>query len=85
MKSTYRILFLIRKKKLNKDGLTNIMVRVTIGGEKAEFSSLVFVKPETWSSLGKEIRKTTVMSLCNVKVEQKRNLVGKTIRNTTLS
>ena len=133
MKSTYRILFLIRKKKLNKDGLTNIMVRVTIGGEKAEFSSLAFVKPETWSPLGKvlgrtkeaqqindsldkikialdkhykailekdgyvtpnklkdtylgkEIRKTTVMSLYNVKVEQKRNLVGKTIRSTTLS
>ena len=133
MKSTYRILFLIRKKKLNKDGLTNIMVRVTIGGEKAEFSSLVFVKPETWSSLGKvlgrtkeaqqindsldkikialdkhykailekdgyvtpnklkdtylgkDIRKTTVLSLFNVKVEQKRNLVGKTIRSTTLS
>jgi hypothetical protein len=58
MKSTYRILFLIRKKKLNKDGLTNIMVRVTIGGEKAEFSSLVFVKPETWSSLGKVLGRT---------------------------
>ena len=133
MKSTYRILFLIRKKKLNKDGLTNIMVRVTIGGEKAEFSSLAFVKPETWSPLGKvlgrtkeaqqindsldkikialdkhykailekdgyvtpnklkdtylgkDIRKTTVLSLYNVKVEQKRNLVGKTIRSTTLS
>ena len=61
------------------------MVRVTIGGKKAEFSSLAFVKPETWSPLGKEIRKTTVMSLYNVKVEQKRNLVGKTIRSTTLS
>ena len=133
MKSTYRILFLIRKKKLNKDGLTNIMVRVSIGGEKAEFSSLAFVKPETWSPLGKvlgrtkeaqqindsldkikialdkhykailekdgyvtpnklkdtylgkDIRKTTVLSLYNVKVEQKRNLVGKTIRSTTLS
>jgi site-specific recombinase XerD len=133
MKSTYRILFLIRKKNVNKDGLTNIMVRISISGEKAEFSSLTFVKPEMWSPLGKvmgktkesqkindtldrikialdnhykaildkdgyvtaeklkdtylgrEIRKTTVLSLYDTKVEQKRNLVGKTIRDTTLS
>ena len=133
MKSTYRILFLIRKRDLNKDGLANIMVRVTISRETAEFSSKMFIDPEMWSPLGKaigrtkeaknindaldkikialdnqyktilekegyvtpdklrntylgkEIRKNTVLSLYNVKVEQKRNLVGKTIRDTTLS
>ena len=133
MKSTYRILFLIRKRDLNKDKLANIMVRISISGEKAEFSSKMFIAPEMWSPLGKaigrtkeaknindaldkikialdnqyktilekdgyvtpdklrntylgkEIRKTTVLSLYNVKVEQKRNLVGKTIRSTTLS
>jgi site-specific recombinase XerD len=109
------------------------MVRITISGEKAEFSSKEFVKPEMWNSLGKVmgrtkeaqqindsldkikialdkqykeilekdgyvtpdklrdtylgkiIRKHTVLSLYNIKVEQKRNLVGKTIRCTTLS
>jgi site-specific recombinase XerD len=133
MKSTYRILFLIRKRDLNKDGLANIMVRITISGEQAEFSAKEFVKPEMWSSLGKvtgrtkgaqqindsldrikialdkhykailekegyvtpdklrdtylgkEIRNNTVLSLYNIKIEQKRNLVGKTIRCTTLS
>ncbi len=133
MKSTYRILFLIRKGHLNKDGLANIMVRISISGEKAEFSSLAFVRPEMWSPLGKvigrtkeaqqindsldkikialdkhykailekdgyvtpdklrntylgkEIRSNTVLSLYDIKVEQKRNLVGKTIRCTTLS
>lgn len=133
MKSTYRILFLIRKKDVNKDGLANIMVRISISGEKAEFSSKEFVKPEMWSPLGKvigrtkeaqkvndaldkikialdhqykailekdgyvtpdklrnaylgkEIRSNTVLSLYDIKVEQKRNLVGKTIRSTTLS
>ena len=34
------------------------MVRVSIGGEKAEFSSLAFVKPETWSPLGKVLGRT---------------------------
>jgi site-specific recombinase XerD len=133
MKSTYRILFLIRKRDLNKDGLANIMVRISISAEKAEFSSKEFVKPEMWSSLGKVmgrtkeaqqindsldkikialdkqykeilekdgyvtpdklrdtylgkiIRKHSVLSLYDIKVEQKRNLVGKTIRCTTLS
>ncbi|MFT4224272.1 site-specific integrase [Dysgonomonas sp.] len=133
MKSTYRILFLIRKRDLNKDGLANIMVRVTISRETAEFSSKMFIDPEMWSPLGKaigrtkeaknindaldkikialdsqyktilekdgyvtpdklrntylgkEIRKNTVLSLYDIKVEQKRNLVGKTIRDTTLS
>lgn len=109
------------------------MVRITISGEQAEFSSKEFVKPEMWSSLGKAIgrtkeaqqindsldkikialdkqykeilekdgyvtpdklrdtylgkiiRKHSVLSLYDIKVEQKRNLVGKTIRCTTLS
>ena len=132
MNSTYRILFLIRKR-LNKDGLASISVRISISGEKSEFSSKMFIDPEMWSPLGKaigrtkeaknindaldkikialdnqykiilekdgyvtpdklrntylgkEIRKNTVLSLYNIKVEQKRNLVGKTIRDTTLS
>lgn len=35
--------------------------------------------------LGKEIRENTVLSLYDIKVEQKKSLVGKTIRDTTLS
>lgn len=133
MQNTYRILFLIRKQNVNKDGYTSISVRISINGEKSEFSSLQFVKPEMWSKtgqvigrtkearqinatldkikialdnhykaildkdgyvtadklkdtyLGKEIRKNTVLALYDVKVEQKRNLVGKTIQSTTLS
>ena len=132
MNSTYRILFLTRKR-VNSNGLASISVRISISGEKAEFSSLQFVKPEMWSQtgramgrtkeatiindaldkitialdkhykailendgyvtadklrdtyLGKEIRKNTVLALYDMKVEQKRSLVGKTIRCTTLS
>ncbi|MFT4224291.1 phage integrase SAM-like domain and Arm DNA-binding domain-containing protein [Dysgonomonas sp.] len=132
MNSTYRILFLTRKR-VNSNGLASISVRISISGDKAEFSSLQFVKPEMWSQtgraigrtkeaqqindaldkitialdkhykailekdgyvtadklrdtyLGKEIRENTVLSLYDIKVEQKRSLVGKTIRDTTLS
>lgn len=75
MKSTYRILFLIRKKKLNKDGLTNIMVRISIGGEKAEFSSLAFVKPEMWSPLGKVLGKTKEVQKINDSLDNNLYLV----------
>jgi len=46
-----------------------------------------FVTPDKLRDtyLGKEIRNNTVLSLYNIKVEQKRSLVGKTIRDTTLS
>lgn len=132
MNSTYRILFLTRKR-VNSNGLASISVRISISGDKAEFSSLQFVKPEMWSQtgraigrtkeattindaldkikialdkhykailekdgyvtadklrdtyLGKIVRKHTVLSLYDIKVEQKRNLVGKTIRDTTLA
>lgn len=132
MNSTYRILFLTRKR-VNSNGLASISVRISISGDKAEFSSLQFVKPEMWSPtgraigrtkeavtindaldkikialdkhykailekdgyvtadklrdtyLGKEIRENTVLSLYDIKIEQKRSLVGKTIRCTTLS
>jgi TfoX/Sxy family transcriptional regulator of competence genes len=33
MKSTYRILFYIRKTRPNKDGLVTIAIRITIDGE----------------------------------------------------
>lgn len=132
MNSTYRILFLTRKR-VNSTGLASISVRISISGDKAEFSSLQFVKPEMWSPtgraigrtkeavtindaldkikialdkhykailekdgyvtadklrdtyLGKEIRENTVLSLYDIKIEQKQSLVGKTIRCTTLS
>lgn len=132
MNSTYRILFLTRKR-VNSNGLASISVRISISGDKAEFSSLQFIKPEMWSQtgraigrtkeaqqindaldkitialdrhykailendgyvaadklrdtyLGKEIRNNTVLALYDIKVEQKRNLVGKTIQDTTLS
>ncbi|MDR1882024.1 MAG: hypothetical protein LBR26_04495 [Prevotella sp.] len=43
----------------------NIMVRISIGGEKVEFSSLAFVKPEMWSPLGKVLGKTKEVQQIN--------------------
>ncbi|MDR1561973.1 MAG: site-specific integrase [Dysgonamonadaceae bacterium] len=133
MKTTFRILFLIRKSRLNKNGLSPIAVRITIGGNAVEFNSPLSVNPALWNPIGRmngktkeairindaldkiradlnahhsqifekygyvtpeklrdsylgvDIQRNTVLSLFESKVEQKRNLVGKTIRSTTLS
>lgn len=60
MNSTYRILFLVRRKNVNKDGLTSISVRISISGDKSEFSSLQFVKPEMWSQTGRAKEAVTI-------------------------
>lgn len=133
MKSTYRVLFLVRKARLNKDGLATVIVRVTIAGKSVEFNSKTAVDPTLWNPIGRlmgrskdakdandeldkirgdlkthynnlydrdgyvtpeklrdsylgiEIQQYTLIMLYDKKVEQKRNLVGKVIRDTTLS
>lgn len=49
MSSTVRILFLSRRTKLNKDGLSTISIRVTIDGKSVEFSTKIFVEPSLWN------------------------------------
>lgn len=133
MKTTYRILFLIRKNRQDKDGLSKVAVRITIDGEAVEFNTHLSVPSQLWNPIGRlngktkeaikandalfkvraeidkhytvifekhgyvtpeklrdaylglEIQRNTVLSLYDIKVEQKTNLVGKTIRATTLS
>lgn len=47
-KSTFRILFYIRKNQVNKDGKAGIMIRLTVNGEIAQFSSKLDVEPDLW-------------------------------------
>ncbi len=48
--NTMKILFYHLKKKINKKGEAPIYVRVTITGDRKEYSTGVFVKPEQWDS-----------------------------------
>lgn len=133
MKTTYRILFLLRKNRQDKDGLSKVAVRITIGGEAVEFNTHLSVSAHLWNPIGRlngktkeaikandvlfkirsdinvhyiaiyekhgyvtpeklrdaylgiEIQRNTLLSLYRIKVEQKKNLVGKTIQSTTLA
>lgn len=50
MKSTFRILFYVRRNYINKKGKTGIMVRITLDGEIAQFSSKLNVNPNNWDT-----------------------------------
>ena len=38
-KSTFKILFYLRKNYVNKEGKASIMIRITVNGEMSQFSS----------------------------------------------
>jgi site-specific recombinase XerD len=50
MKSTFRILFYVRRNYVNRKGETGIMVRITLDGEITQFSSKLKVNPDNWDT-----------------------------------
>jgi len=53
-KSTFKILFYLRRNQVNKDGKAGIMIRLSVNGEVSQFSSKLDVEPEIWDvKLGK--------------------------------
>ncbi len=50
MKSTFRILFYVRRNYVNKKGETGIMIRITLDGEISQFSSKLNVNPDNWDT-----------------------------------
>ncbi|MEI6752854.1 MAG: Arm DNA-binding domain-containing protein [Paludibacter sp.] len=48
MKSTYRVLFYLKKNAIQKNGKSIIMIRITINGEIAQLSSKLQVNPDCW-------------------------------------
>ena len=47
-KSTFKILFYLRKNQVNKDGTVCIMIRLSLNGEISQFSSKLNIKPDVW-------------------------------------
>ena len=48
--SNFTIRFYIRRDQTNKDGTATIMIRVTVNGERAVFSSKLSVDPKLWDN-----------------------------------
>jgi hypothetical protein len=51
MKSTFWLLFYLRKNEVNKQSNSSIMVRITVNGEKVQFSSKLQINTELWLCL----------------------------------
>jgi site-specific recombinase XerD len=47
-KSTFKILFYVRKNQVNKDGKASIMIRLSVNGEMSQFSSKLNIEPALW-------------------------------------
>jgi site-specific recombinase XerD len=56
MRSTFNILFYIKRNEPKKDGRVVIMVRITINGIRSQFSSKLLVQPEQWDSKNERVK-----------------------------
>ena len=50
MRSTFRILFYLKRNEPKKNGNVVIMVRITANGEKTQFSSKLEIHPDQWDN-----------------------------------
>jgi site-specific recombinase XerD len=50
MRSTFKVLFYLKKNNLNRDGEAPVMARITIDGTIAQFSCKVFIRPHLWET-----------------------------------
>ena len=46
--NTFKILFYLRSNHVNKDGTSAIIVRVSIDGERQDWSTKLVCEPERW-------------------------------------
>lgn len=50
MKATFSTLFYLRKNRPNEKGLVPVMCRITINGERTQFSTRLEIHPDQWDS-----------------------------------
>ena len=61
-KSTFKILFYIRKNQVTKEGKSSIMVRLTVNGETSQFSSKLEIEPDLWDVSKQRMAGNTIMA-----------------------
>lgn len=50
MKSRFSAIFYPRKSEINKNGKVTIMAKITINGERVQFSTKILIDPVNWDS-----------------------------------
>ncbi len=71
MRSTFKILFYVRKNYVNKSGKVGIMVRITLNGEISQFSSKLDIDLNSWDTKsGKATGKSSQANQLNATLDE---------------
>ncbi len=79
-KNTFKVLFLIRRNQVNKDGKCAIMIKVTVDGEYERINSTLTIEPELWdASASKAIGRSSKIAEFNKRIEDMRAQAESTV------
>jgi len=71
MKSTFKVLFYLKRNAIRKDGRMPIVTRVTVNGIIAQFNTKLEIQPTSWSvKMGKVIGHSSENKQHNAQLEQ---------------
>jgi len=78
MRSTFKVLFYLKKNSLKPDGKAPVMGRITVNGDMAQFSCKLNIKPELWdTNANRALGKSLEAQKINQKLDNIRTQIGK--------
>ena len=75
MKSTFKVLFYLKKDKISKDGKVPVMGRITVNGTQAGFSCKLNIAPALWDEKTNYLK--SQRNTLSLEIHQ--NYIGKTM------
>lgn len=77
-RSTFKVLFYLKKNSLKPDGKAPIMGRITVNGSISQFSCKLNIKPELWDTKGNRVAgKSVEAQKINQKLDNIKTQIGK--------
>ena len=78
MKSTFSIIFYLKRQVVKKDGTVPVMGRITVDGTQAQFSCKVTANPDLWDTKGGRMKGKSAIALeVNRKLDKMRVSINK--------
>ena len=78
MKSTFSIIFYLKRQVVKKDGTVPVMGRITVDGTQAQFSCKVTANPKSWDTKGGRMTGKSMLALeVNRKLDKMRVSINK--------
>lgn len=75
-KSTFKVLFLIRRNQVNKDGKCAIIIKITVDGEYERLNSTLSIEPDLWdAAASKAIGRSSKIAEFNKRIEDMRHVL----------